>query len=99
MTLSEQKPSLDFFEDPGLDPITTATGTHRETVKQAVKKKAGFYLPEALIARFNHRFHTMKLDGVAIENKSALVEIALSFALDDLDKGEKSQIGATLNKV
>jgi hypothetical protein len=38
----------------------------------------------------------MKLDGVTIENKSALVEIALRFALDDLDREEKSRIGAAL---
>lgn len=96
MTPSEPKPSPDFFEDHALDPMTTATGNQPATPKSISKRKAGFYLPETLIARFNHRFHKMKLDGVAIENKSALLEIALSFALDDLDKGKKSKIGTAL---
>ena len=96
MTPSEQKPSPDFFEDHTLDPLVTATGAKPTAVKPAAKKKAGFYLSKALIERFNHRFHRMKLDGVAIENKSALLEVALSFALDDLDKGKKSKIGAFL---
>jgi hypothetical protein len=34
----------------------------------------------------------LKLAGAAIENKSALLELALSFALDDLDKGAKSRV-------
>jgi hypothetical protein len=95
MTASDQKSSPDFFEDHDLDPLAAATGSkgHRPSVR---KKKAGFYLSEPLLERFNRRFHQMKLDGVAIENKSALVEIALRFALDDLDREEKSKIGATL---
>ena len=95
MTASEQHKSPDFFEDHDLDPLAAATGTGgpRQSVP---KKKAGFYLSERLLERFNRRFHQMKLDGVTIENKSALVEIALTFALDDLDRGEKSEIGAGL---
>jgi ribonuclease I len=95
MTASEQKTSPDFFEDHDLDPLAAATGDKikRPPVR---KKKAGFYLSEQLLERFNRMFHQMKLDGVAIENKSALVEIALGFALDDLDRGEKSRIGAAL---
>jgi hypothetical protein len=73
--------------------MATASGNHVAN-KPAPKKKAGFYLSEALIDRFNRRFHQMKLDGVPIENKSAFVEIALSYALDDLEKGEKSRLGA-----
>jgi hypothetical protein len=96
MTASEQNKSPDFFEDHDLDPLTTATGG-MELKKTAVsKKKAGFYLSEELLERFNRRFHQMKLDGMAIENKSALVEIALAFALDDLDKGKESKISAAL---
>jgi hypothetical protein len=41
--------------------------------------------------RFSRKFYELKLAGVAIENKSALLEVALSFALDDLDKGPKSR--------
>lgn len=95
MTASEQKTSPDFFENHTIDPLTAATGA-RESQRPVPKKKAGFYLSEKLLARFNRRFHQMKLDGVAIENKSALMEIALAFALDDLDQGESSKIGAAL---
>ena len=56
------------------------------------KKKAGFYVSVDLLDRFNHKFYELKLAGAAIENKSALLERALSFALDDLDKGAKSQV-------
>ena len=58
----------------------------------AVKKKAGFYLSVDLLNRFNHKFHELKLAGVAIDNKSTLLEAALGYALDDMDKGEQSQV-------
>ncbi len=97
MTASDQKKSPDFFEEHDLDPLAAATGRkgHPTSVR---KKKAGFYLSEQLLERFNRRFHQMKLDGVTIENKSALVEIALHFALDDLDRGEASRIGGALKQ-
>jgi hypothetical protein len=38
----------------------------------------------------------MKLSGTPIENKSALLELAITFALDDLDKGKRSQLLASL---
>ncbi len=56
------------------------------------KRKAGFYFSEALLDRFTRKFHQLKLDGVPIDNKSALAEMALHFALDDLDRGEASQL-------
>lgn len=56
------------------------------------KKKAGFYMSVDLLDRFNHKFYELKLAGAAIENKSALLERALSFALDDLDKGARSKV-------
>jgi hypothetical protein len=34
----------------------------------------------------------LKLEGVAIENKSALLELALSFALDDMDRSHESRL-------
>jgi hypothetical protein len=95
MTASDQKKSPDFFEEHDLDPLAAATGS-KGRPSSVRKKKAGFYLSEQLLERFNRRFHQMKLDGVTIENKSALVEIALRFALDDLDREEKSRIGAAL---
>jgi hypothetical protein len=62
-------------------------------VSQAVhKKKAGFYISVELLNRFTHKFYELKLAGAAIENKSALLELALTFALDDLDKGIKSRV-------
>jgi hypothetical protein len=56
------------------------------------KKKAGFYLSVELLERFTHKFHELKLAGFPIENKSALLEAALGFALDDIDKGKGSRV-------
>ena len=56
------------------------------------KKKAGFYLSMDVLDRFTRKFHELKLEGVTIENKSALVEAALNFALDDIDMGEESKV-------
>lgn len=95
MTASEKNKSPSFFEDHVLDPITTATGG-RPKSPSVPKKKAGFYLSEPLLERFNRQFHHMKLSGAPIENKSALLELAISFALDDLDKGKRSQLLASL---
>jgi hypothetical protein len=58
----------------------------------SAKKKAGFYLSVDLLDRFSHKFHELKLAGVAIDNKSTLLEAALGYALDDMDKGEQSQV-------
>jgi hypothetical protein len=96
MTVSEQSKSPDFFEDHVLDPVVAATGSRPAAKAQKPKKKAGFYLSEELLARFNRRYHQMKLEGAAIENKSALLELALSFALDDLDKDEQSRLRTKL---
>ncbi len=63
-----------------------------ENRKQPIKKKAGFYLSIDVLERFTRKFHELKLSGVMIENKSAFIEAALSFALDDVDRGEKSEV-------
>ena len=63
-----------------------------ETLNPLSKKKAGFYLSVDILQRFNLKFHELKLAGVAIDNKSTLLELALSYALDDLDKGRKSRV-------
>lgn len=97
MTASEQNKSPDFFEEHDLDPMTTAAGRKTAAKKPIPKRKAGFYLSEPLLERFNRRYHQMKLDGVAIENKSALVEVALAYALNDLDRGQQSEIVAALD--
>lgn len=88
MTASEQHRSPDFFEEHGPDPVSTATGY--ASADKHPKKKAGFYLSEDLIERFNRHFHQMKLAGVPIENKSALLELVMLFGLEDLDKGPQS---------
>jgi hypothetical protein len=89
MTASEQNRPPDFFEERGLDPLSAATG-YAPPDKTTTKKKAGFYLSEELLDRFNRHFHQMKLAGVKIENKSALLEMMMQFALEDLDKGRQS---------
>ena len=80
-------------------PDVFAPYVSRSTSKSAVpKKKAGFYFSEALLERFNRKFHRLKLDGVPVENKSMLAEMALGFALDDLDRGTASQLMKELTK-
>lgn len=96
MTESAHSKSPDFFEDHGTDPVAAATGADK-SARQVPKKKAGFYLSVTLLERFNRRYHQMKLDGVPIENKSALLEMSLSFALDDLDKGEHGRLWQELS--
>ena len=91
MTQSDQKKSPDFFEEQPLDPVTAAIRSQApETAVR--KKKAGFYLSEALLERFDRRFYQMKLAGRPVESKSALLEMALTFALDDLDKEDHSTL-------
>jgi hypothetical protein len=95
----------DFFNGDGIDPVESATGIRQpltedsdtSSVKDAktgipTKKKAGFYLSRELLERFNFKFHELKLAGIAIDNKSTLLELALTFALDDMDKGAKSRV-------
>ena len=101
----------DIFKENGLDPVEIATGYPQSAPQErarpsagtspkaggiAAKKKAGFYLSVAILNRFTLKFHELKLAGVAIDNKSTLLEAALGFALDDMDKGEESQV---LNKL
>ncbi len=91
MTASEQRKSPDFFEDHGVDPVTTATRCSQSSRKMP-KRKAGFYLSERLLERFNRHFHQLKLAGAPIENKSALLELALTFALEDIERGDGSVV-------
>jgi len=93
----------DLFDDHLPDPMEAATGRRqpaeglRPPVRKApttseAKRKAGFYLPDELLERFNTRFYELKLAGAAVGNKSALLEAALGYALDDLDRGADSRI-------
>jgi hypothetical protein len=94
----------DLFADRQPDPVDAATGRRgspalrRPLGRRAdrgapeLKRKAGFYLSDELLGRFNTRFYELKLAGVAVENKSALLEAALAYALDDLDRGADSRI-------
>jgi hypothetical protein len=91
MTASGTNPPPDFFEEHSLDPVTTATRTAAKGNSAPVpKKKAGFYLSEALLTRFDRQFHQLKIDGVPVENKSALLELALEYALADLARADES---------
>ena len=89
--MSDPKDLPDFFENTPVDPVRSATGNSRATPTNP-KKKAGFYLSLDLIERFDRKFHELKLAGAAIDNKSNLLEAALAYALDDLDRGERSQV-------
>ena len=71
--------------------MQAATGA--STPEPAVpKKKAGFYLSVTVLDRFERKFYELKLAGVPVGNKSALLEAALNFALDDLDRNPKSRV-------
>jgi hypothetical protein len=94
----------DLFDEHLPDPMEAATGRRqpgegpRPAGRKApgavpeAKRKAGFYLPDELLERFNTRFYELKLAGAAVGNKSALLEAALGYALDDLDRGVDSRI-------
>lgn len=105
---ANKKNSHDFFDDAPMDPVETATGYAKHLTENprqfsgaanaegaanfAPKKKAGFYLSVDVLERFTLKFHELKLAGVAVDNKSTLLELVLAFALDDLDKGEQSHL-------
>ena len=88
----------DLFPENELDPVETATGYGNpsspapKAANTTAKKKAGFYLSVDVLQRFTLKYHELKLAGVAVDNKSTLLELALSFALDDLDKGSSSRV-------
>jgi hypothetical protein len=81
-------------QDSPEDRTNTSSSTAKSgpPAEMITKKKAGFYLSVDLLNRFNLKFHELKLAGVAIDNKSTLLESALGFALDDMDKGKDSQV-------
>jgi len=82
-----EKPS---FQSPDTGPLSDSSPDMSDS--SASKKKAGFYLSVDILQRFTLKFHELKLAGVAIDNKSTLLELALSFALDDMDKGKASRV-------
>lgn len=97
--MNPKKPATpDFFEENPFDAVQTAVGKSISKREVPVKRKVGFYLPQELVDRFDRKYHQLKLDGVAIENKSALLEAALVFALDDLDKGPASIVLKNKNR-
>ena len=81
----------DFFDTTPVDPVRSATGG-KKTPANTPKKKAGFYLSLQVIERFDRKFYELKLSGASIDNKSMLLEAALAFALDDLDRGAQSKV-------
>ena len=94
----------DLFAEQLPDPVDAATGGRRPPEPRRpqgrraagaapeAKRKAGFYLSDDILGRFNNRFYELKLAGAPVENKSALLEAALAFALDDLGRGADSRI-------
>lgn len=94
MTTQQPSDPLDFFESAPIDPMRTASGRSGpgRPPSPVPKKKAGFYLSREVLDRFDRTFYTLKLAGHTIENKSALLEAALVFALDDVDRQEASVI-------
>lgn len=101
----KNKKTPDFFDAGLLDPVSVATGSRRAEKKKSsveekknssgaggFKKKAGFYLSSELLERFSRTFYELKLEGLLVDNKSTLVEAALTLALDDIDQGGKSVI-------
>jgi hypothetical protein len=102
MTASKRT-TPDFFAESSIDPVESASGYRKRpsgrttssspaTTDPILKRKAGFYLSEEILERFTLKFHELKLAGVAIDNKSTLLELALAFALDDMDRGSQSQM-------
>ena len=81
----------DFFEPSPLDPIQSATGGGAPATA-VPKKKAGFYLSVDVLERFERKFYELKLAGAPVGNKSSLLEAALNFALDDLDRDPQSRV-------
>ncbi|RJP78716.1 MAG: hypothetical protein C4522_11710 [Desulfobacteraceae bacterium] len=104
MTIEEKNKKPEFFENNPFDPVIAAIGLDDRENKRgssleekksggnARKKKAGFYLSLDLLDRFTRKFHELKLAGVMIENKSAFIEAAIKFALDDVDQGDDSKV-------
>jgi len=89
--MPDPKDLPDFFDTNPVDPVQSATGG-KKTPPHAPKKKAGFYLSLQVIERFDRKFYELKLAGAPIDNKSTLLEAALAFALDDLDRGAQSSV-------
>jgi hypothetical protein len=110
---ANKRTTPDFFAE-SIDPVESVSGYRKRTsgrttgpspATKAVattepipKRKAGFYLSADILERFTLKFHELKLAGVAIDNKSTLLELALAFALDDLDRGNQSQVMRMLRR-
>ena len=93
---THRKDTPNFFENHAVDPVEAATGHGKGSQGlpsvSVPKKKAGFYISTSILERFSHKFYELKLAGVGIDNKSTLLELALIFALDDMDRGAQSRI-------
>ncbi|MFZ0614196.1 MAG: hypothetical protein WAM73_18280 [Desulfobacterales bacterium] len=90
--------SPEFFEENPFDPVDAAIGDTqkpRSTDPRGAapeKRKAGFYLSARILERFNRNFYELKLQGRPVENKSALLEAVIDFALDDIERAGESLI-------
>lgn len=104
MMTTRRSQTPDLFAEHLPDPVEAATGGRQDPGRphargrravgpeQETKRKAGFYLSGETLERFNMKFYQLKLAGAAVDNKSALLEAALNFALDDLDRGTDSRV-------
>lgn len=73
-------------------PSSSVNADAGHPISTTPKKKAGFYLSVDILNRFTLKFHELKLAGVDVDNKSTLLELALCYALDDMDKGKQSRV-------
>ncbi len=88
-----------LFEDSPVevDPMATATGPpERKHRVPPPKRKVGFYISADLLDRFERTFYQLKLSGARIANKSALIEMAIELALEDMDLGTASRLRGRL---
>jgi hypothetical protein len=72
--------------------VTTPTRVTILALDRMMAATAGFFLSGDLLGRFSPRFYEPKLPSAPVENKSALPEAALAFAVEDLDRGVGSRI-------
>ena len=101
---TRRSPTPDLFAEHLPDPVDAAIGGRQDPQRrrpqdrsavgpaQETKRKAGFYLSGETLERFNMKFYQLKLAGAPVDNKSALLEAALNFALDDLDRSTDSRV-------
>lgn len=74
------------------DPVAACLGAQGPQGGSGSKAKAGYYLPEELLQRFDETWLRLRLAREPVESKSRLVELALELLLADLEAGENSRV-------